>query len=260
MRNSGISECVPLARRAPVKWGKAPTGEIIPDALVRIMTAAPQMCSPHGVGVRVSQDHDTKLIDIGWTQVKIPLRKGRREICFVRISEGRHHAHYSKTVDGRRRRFGKAVFTAQDDIEPFSEAYYENFVRACEVPFLSDFERQLVTLDGGPLGPESEGIAAKRARRKAIPYTMPDGWFMDMYREQKGLCALSGLPMYREAGKLCHKLPVPDRIDCTLGYEPGNVRLLRHGVNMMRRDLADAEFLELCRSVVDAQGTREFHR
>lgn len=133
-----------------------------------------------------------------------------------------------------------------------SEEYFRRYVQICGVPHIDGLLFNLRTMGNGShveFFAASEDAARKRAAKKGRAYQMEPGWMQEMYLSQNGLCALSGLPMYRRDGKLCQLIPVPDRKDSNGGYTPDNVRLLRHGVNMARKDTPDQDFIEMCRAV-----------
>lgn len=202
-----------------------------------------------GVGAKPQRPFVPRAVDIGWAQVLIPAKECGRPTRLVFRDGGSWYARATWEKDGKQRSLQLRI---RCEADPASDEFCAEYVAACGVPLLRDFEARLRALDGGDLCATAELSALRRATRKGIEYTMESGWFLKMYREQGGLCAISKLPMYREGGKLCHKMPVPDRIDPLEGYVPGNVRLLRHGVNMMRRDMHDDDFVEMCRSVAQA--------
>lgn len=71
-----------------------------------------------------------------------------------------------------------------------------------------------------------------------------------LYREQGGICAVSGLPMHvtTEQSELSAS---PDRIDVHQGYVAGNIRLVCSRINLMRNSLGDHDFRWWCRAVVN---------
>ena len=52
--------------------------------------------------------------------------------------------------------------------------------------------------------------------------------------EWSDVCAVSGLPINWDAGKVCMDSPSLLRIDRTLGYVPGNVKLVRYEENLKK--------------------------
>lgn len=79
------------------------------------------------------------------------------------------------------------------------------------------------------------------------------------YLQQNGLCKLSGVRLEFEGGKgrqNFHKASV-DRIDSTVGYTPNNIQLVCWGVNKMKQDMTQTEFLTFCRLIVEKQNETE---
>ena len=74
-----------------------------------------------------------------------------------------------------------------------------------------------------------------------------------LYDEQRGICAITGLPMHTNTSESDLSLS-PDRIDNTLGYTKANVRLVCARANLMMSTLDDAHFVWWCRAVVNNIG------
>lgn len=181
------------------------------------------------------------LVSIGWAEVRVAMRDDGLRAAFTTFKNGRHNVRAGRGSEAREKKFwGHAEI---------GEGYFQEYVKACGIPTLDDFEATLTTPKGAPLAEQAEKSSRQRAVQHGYGHGMQPGWFIDLYRKQNGLCALSGLPMIRRSGILCECLPVPDRIDSDIGYFPGNVRLVRHGLNMMRRDRDDATFARLCASM-----------
>lgn len=88
----------------------------------------------------------------------------------------------------------------------------------------------------------------KKFKYESTPITLEE--LKQLYRDQKGMCAITGMPMYATTRET-DLAASPDRIDCDKGYELGNVRLICSRVNMMRMDLPDHELEWWCRAVVN---------
>lgn len=75
------------------------------------------------------------------------------------------------------------------------------------------------------------------------------------YIEQEGRCALSGLPFKFDGsggkGKNGRSLSLPslDRIDSRKHYTPDNIQLVLAAVNIMKGELGQDEFVQLCREI-----------
>jgi hypothetical protein len=76
---------------------------------------------------------------------------------------------------------------------------------------------------------------------------------MDMHDEQKGLCALSGLPMTCELvkGTVCFTNASVDRKEAGGVYAPSNVQLVCSHVNTWRGIMPVEVFVSVCRAVAD---------
>lgn len=83
-------------------------------------------------------------------------------------------------------------------------------------------------------------------------------FLVGLYIYQDGKCALSGVPMTWVVGKGHTATNISiDRIVPKGKYEPGNVRLVCHVVNLMRRDMADEDFLDWCETLVNLRNMTE---
>lgn len=75
------------------------------------------------------------------------------------------------------------------------------------------------------------------------------------YLEQDGLCALTGIQMepFKTSGKTKSgkhlAAPSVDRIDSQKRYTPDNIQIVLWSVNMMKGDLPQEVFIELCRQI-----------
>ena len=74
-------------------------------------------------------------------------------------------------------------------------------------------------------------------------YQIDLDFLVEMYADQEGLCALSGLPMIHQFNDLC-SISV-DRIDSEKGYVPGNVQLVCKWVNLAKQRHSNKEFEKL---------------
>lgn len=71
------------------------------------------------------------------------------------------------------------------------------------------------------------------------------------YIEQNGICALSGVEMFPPKN-LHNKNPNKaslDRIDSTLGYTKDNIQWITSTINIIKSDLKENDFVEICRRV-----------
>jgi len=76
--------------------------------------------------------------------------------------------------------------------------------------------------------------------------TIEDIW--DMYESQKGLCALSGVPIGWSEKGLTATASI-DRIDSTEGYILENIQLVHKDVNFMKQQFDQEYFIQMCKQV-----------
>lgn len=73
-----------------------------------------------------------------------------------------------------------------------------------------------------------------------------------LWATQKGNCALTGWPMTMElANGVVPTNCSLDRINSSEGYVVGNVQLVCRAANIAKHNLSDAEFVNLCRAVLE---------
>jgi len=79
-------------------------------------------------------------------------------------------------------------------------------------------------------------------------------YVMSVWIEQNGKCALSGIDMTWGYRGKSHTPPTSfsiDRIDQTIGYYKGNVRLVCHAINSFRGSMTDDEMLHMAKNLVN---------
>lgn len=104
-----------------------------------------------------------------------------------------------------------------------------------------------------------------RAKRGKIPFDIDFAYIRLIYEEQRGLCALTGLGLNMTPCKgLCNKkngrpdalrMSI-DRIDPSLGYIKGNIRLVGCHINSIRSDFTDLDTFIICKAFVTAYEKR----
>ena len=75
---------------------------------------------------------------------------------------------------------------------------------------------------------------------------------LDLWDKQRGLCAITGIPMtvIRGEGRVTTNASL-DRIQEGGSYSKGNIRLTCVMVNLMRLDNTDNDFLWWCKKIID---------
>lgn len=94
-------------------------------------------------------------------------------------------------------------------------------------------------------------VIERNARRRGIDVeiTINDIW--ELYLKQRGICALSGLPIgFGERSKHPSTASL-DRIDSSKGYTKDNIQWVHKRINFMKNDYIQSEFLALCKRVAD---------
>ena len=91
-----------------------------------------------------------------------------------------------------------------------------------------------------------------RANKKNIECNVDLQYLHQLWNDQKGLCALSGIPMtyYFDSGRIPTNVSV-DRIDSKLGYAKGNIQLVCMAVNQMKNDLTIEQLKYFCKSILE---------
>lgn len=77
-------------------------------------------------------------------------------------------------------------------------------------------------------------------------------FLLSLYEKQKGLCAISGLPMTHISGqgKQAFNISI-DRIDSSRNYEEDNVQLVCCALNIMKSDFIEQDFIKICKAVAE---------
>lgn len=96
--------------------------------------------------------------------------------------------------------------------------------------------------------------ARDRAKSKNIEFSITKEDLKYLWDKQKGLCALSGIPMTYEMdnGRVYTNLSI-DQIKPSNGYTLENIQLVCMGINQMKSDLDMPTLLFLCKSLINYQ-------
>lgn len=78
--------------------------------------------------------------------------------------------------------------------------------------------------------------------------TIEDIW--NLYEEQEGVCALSGVPIGWSVKGLTATASI-DRIDSSEGYILENVQLVHKDINFMKQQFDQEYFINMCKAVSD---------
>lgn len=125
----------------------------------------------------------------------------------------------------------KVIHTSYDDSKKISHDWYQH----------------VIALN------ERVGDSRKRADKLGLDYNITLHDIVEIWIEQAGKCALTGVELDYQGGSLWDKNPIRasiDRIDSSLGYVQGNVRLLCHWANNAKSTYDDKLFRKMCEQAV----------
>jgi len=108
--------------------------------------------------------------------------------------------------------------------------------------------------EGAAFWKAMEKGARSRASKYGRDFTLPPGWMYRQFVKQNGLCAISGLNMYRDRDKHAPFAPSIDRINPKKGYVEGNCQLVCYIVNCAKNQFSMDELLTVSRAIVAIQG------
>lgn len=96
--------------------------------------------------------------------------------------------------------------------------------------------------------------AKERSKRLNIPFDITKDFLQYLWDKQKGLCAISNIPMTysRNNGRTSTNVSI-DQINPHLGYTKDNVQLVCMAVNQMKNDLSIEELCMFCESILNAR-------
>lgn len=82
-------------------------------------------------------------------------------------------------------------------------------------------------------------------------------YLLDLYNNQKGLCAISGVPLtnIRGSGRIPTNISI-DRIDNNFGYTKKNVQLVCSIVNKMKSEYTEEQLLWWCSKILEKAGKK----
>lgn len=131
----------------------------------------------------------------------------------------------------------------------------------CGTPFKSNASRARFCSDRCSKKSATRNMALRNAsldghmiklRARSGRKSLSQEYLMLLHSAQGGRCAISGVEMTWKVGRghVATNMSL-DRVDPKGGYIPGNVRLVCHIINLMRRDMPDEEFVSWCRVVAD---------
>lgn len=96
--------------------------------------------------------------------------------------------------------------------------------------------------------------AKERSKKLNIPFDITKEYLQYLWDVQKGLCAISNIPMTykRDGGRIPTNVSI-DQINPHLGYTKDNIQLVCMAVNQMKNDLSMEELYMFCESIMNAR-------
>lgn len=96
------------------------------------------------------------------------------------------------------------------------------------------------------------GKIRRNAEARGIKFEVDAEYLYLLFQDQKGRCALSGIPISIEKKDKHHKCTASlDRIRSDEDYTTDNVQWVHQDVNYMKQDFEEKYFIELCRSIAN---------
>ena len=94
--------------------------------------------------------------------------------------------------------------------------------------------------------------ARKSAVKRNIGFYITEQTIVDLWKKQKGKCALSGVDMTLTHGTPANPNPTKlsvDRIDNGLGYFPQNVQLITWQANTAKSVWSNQQLIDMCKAI-----------
>lgn len=93
------------------------------------------------------------------------------------------------------------------------------------------------------------------AKKRGVTLNLSEDYLYELFKQQKGICALSGVPVQIE-GNSNLRLSI-DRIIPAKGYTEGNVQWTIFAANRAKGDLTQDDFVKLCKLIMERATTIE---
>jgi hypothetical protein len=93
-------------------------------------------------------------------------------------------------------------------------------------------------------------VRRRQCEAKGIVFEITPEYVKDVYEMQDGLCALTGRKLLWGQGGWHRDTLSVDRIEASLGYVEGNIRLVTYQANRARGEFTDGQFLQFCQDVI----------
>lgn len=93
-------------------------------------------------------------------------------------------------------------------------------------------------------------LALHNARKRTEDVVLTVDDLLSLWNEQERKCALTGIVMTWGKGKILPESISIDRIDQSIGYVAGNVRLVCYAVNCFRGQMSDDKMFAMALSLI----------
>jgi hypothetical protein len=104
----------------------------------------------------------------------------------------------------------------------------------------------------GELSNEYFHSVKKRAKKKGMMFEIDKRYLWDLFVSQDRRCALTEMILtFQTRSKVYDGTASLDRIDSDLGYIKGNVQWVHKTINVMKLDLTQEEFIQMCKLVAN---------
>ena len=98
------------------------------------------------------------------------------------------------------------------------------------------------------------GKLYRNARIRNLNVKITPEFLYNLFIQQKGICALSGLPISIEKTNSRHQCTASlDRIDSSKDYEEGNIQWVHKDINWIKQNFDQNYFIYLCQQVTQKQ-------
>jgi len=96
--------------------------------------------------------------------------------------------------------------------------------------------------------------AQNQAKQRKISFSVTLEYIGDLFERQKGLCALTGVPLrLKQVARDFSQTASLDRKDNSKGYIEGNLQWIDKRINKLKSDFTQSEFIDLCNKVIEFQ-------
>lgn len=154
----------------------------------------------------------------------------------------------------------------EKEIEMFSKSIrtktgYKNSCKECDAEYAREFRKKNPGYKGSGKNKKYKdnqkivshlrrkvSNANARAKKGDYDFNISFEYAYEIWKNQNGLCALSGIPLSIEIGD--NHVASLDKIDPNKGYIEGNIQWLSWSVNRAKGDLTTLEFINMCKKVI----------